>query len=255
MINKEKILEITKNKTITKLQAIDQKIINLSQIIDKLPNSINELFEEFRILSDQEFPTVNEFLTIKEYCELYSLKEINKESLEEIIQDKQNIFKILIIVKSGVSIKLEPEIKKITNNLSKSILELIKTKEDLEKEISELFKKYYPNTYKIATPKIAYKMLEISGSFERLARFPASTIQLIGSEKSFFKALKNKKNTPKYGIIYNHPLLIKLQNKNKGKMARTLAAKISLAIKADLEGKDISKELEEKLNKKLSELK
>ena len=207
------------------------------------------------ILSDQEFPTINEFLTIKEYCELYNLKEINNENLEKIIKDKQNIYKIQIIIKSGIGIKLEKELKEITINLSKSILKLIETKKDLEKEISELFKKYYPSTYKLATPKIAYKMLEISGSFERLARFPASTIQLIGSEKSFFKALKNKKNTPKYGVIYNHPLLIKLQNKNKGKMARTLAAKISLAIKADLEGKDISKELEEKLNKKLSELK
>ena len=31
---------------------------------------------------------------------------------------------------------------------------------------------------------------------------PASTIQILGAEKALFKAIKGKKPTPKYGIIY-----------------------------------------------------
>jgi nucleolar protein 56 len=97
-------------------------------------------------------------------------------------------------------------------------------------------------------------MIEIAGSFERLSRYPASTIQLLGSEKSFFKALKFNKKTPKYGILYNHPLIINLTNKKKAKIARSLASKIALGLKADVEKKDISKDLINKIKTKISEI-
>ncbi len=243
MINKNKILELTKANIKKKLETTDQKIINMSLIIQKLPSNINELYEELSIITDQEYPSLDKYLTIKEYCEFYS-SGTNKES--------KDIKKIL---DSDIGIKLSKSLKKITTDLSKNILDLIKTKENLEEEIDHLTKKNYINLYTLATPKIAYKMLEIAGSFERLARFPASTVQLLGSEKSFFKALKQNKKTPKYGVIYNHPLLVNLSNKNKAKMARSLAAKISLGVKVDLEGKDISKFLEDKIKLKISELK
>jgi len=243
MINKNKILELTKANIKKKLETTDQKIINMSLIIQKLPSNINELYEELRIITDQEYPSLDKYLTIKEYCEFYS---------SGTIKESKDIKKIL---DSDIGIKLSKSLKKITTDLSKNILDLIKTKENLEEEIDHLTKKNYINLYTLATPKIAYKMLEIAGSFERLARFPASTVQLLGSEKSFFKALKQNKKTPKYGVIYNHPLLVNLSNKNKAKMARSLAAKISLGVKVDLEGKDISKFLEDKIKLKISELK
>lgn len=36
-----------------------------------------------------------------------------------------------------------------------------------------------------------------------LAKQPASTIQILGAEKALFRALKTKKATPKYGLIYS----------------------------------------------------
>jgi RNA processing factor Prp31 len=41
------------------------------------------------------------------------------------------------------------------------------------------------------------------GSLTNLAKYPASTVQILGAEKALFRALKTKGNTPKYGLIYH----------------------------------------------------
>jgi nucleolar protein 56 len=252
-MNKQEIIKITKKKVKQKLECADQKIINLSLIFEKLQLRINELTELLKIITDQEYPSLDQHVTIEEYCNFY-LSD-NKKDLEKLNLSKEKIDKINEIISEDIGVKLEDEIKQITTNFATNILELIKVKKNIENEIDTLIKNNYYNLYVIATPKIASKMIELAGSFEKLSRYPASTIQLLGAEKSFFKALKFNKKTPKYGIVYNHPLIINLSHKNKARFARTLSAKISLAIKADFEKKDISKELLEKINKKISDVK
>ncbi len=252
---KEKILAITKKRVKEKLENPDQKIINLSLILEKLQLRINEVTELLKIITDQEYPSIDQILTIKEYCSFYILKNKTKEDLKELKIDENKINEIIDILSQKIGIVLKDEIKDITTSLAKNILDMIKVKEKIETEIDILIKANYINLYSIASPKIACKMIEIAGSFEKLARYPASTIQLLGSEKSFFKALKFNKRTPKYGILYNHPLIINLSNRNKGRMARTIASKISLGLKSDIGKKDISKEILEKIKIKISELK
>jgi len=46
-------------------------------------------------------------------------------------------------------------------------------------------------------------MLQKAGSMSKLAKMPASTVQIMGAEKALFRALKTKSNTPKYGLIYH----------------------------------------------------
>jgi len=58
-------------------------------------------------------------------------------------------------------------------------------------------------------------------------------VQILGAEKALFRALKTKKETPKYGIIYHAQLITQSGVKLKGKMARKLAAKVSLATRYD----------------------
>lgn len=57
-----------------------------------------------------------------------------------------------------------------------------------------------------------------SGSMLNLAKHPASTVQILGAEKALFRALKTKKETPKYGFIYNSPLIGQASTGHKGKV-------------------------------------
>jgi len=254
-INKNEMLNKAKQGIREELTSPDQRIIALSLLSEKIPNNLNELFEALRIITDLEYPTLDSILSIKEYCQVYNLDEINEKNLEKIGLDKKRIKQIITIIDSEVGIKFSDKEKKLTKSLSSNILNLIETKEVLAKEIEKLLIETYPTFTKVASPVIATKMLVISGGITRLSRFPASTIQLLGSEKSFFKALAQNKNTPKYGILFNHPLIISLPAKQKGKIARIIASKITIAIKSDLGGKDISKELLEKINYKIKNTK
>lgn len=58
-----------------------------------------------------------------------------------------------------------------------------------------------------------------------------------------FRALKTKKDTPKYGIIFHASLIGSASAKNKGKISRSLAAKASLATRVDAFGEDVTMEL------------
>lgn len=68
-------------------------------------------------------------------------------------------------------------------------------------------------------------------------------IHFTGAEKALFRALKTKKDTPKYGLIYHAQMIGSASLKNKGKMARSLAAKASLATRLDAFGEDVEFEL------------
>jgi len=252
---RKEILEITKKNVKKKLEDSDQKIINLSLIVEKLQIKINELTELLKIITDQEYPSIDQILTIKEYCQFYIIEEKTKKNIDKIKLSEDKKKEVLETISYNIGIVLSEDVKEITNKLAKNILELIDVKEKIDLKIDTLIKENYINLYTIASPKIACKMIEIAGSFKRLSRYPSSTIQLLGSEKSFFKALKFNKRTPKYGILYNHPLIINLNDKRKARIARSLASKIALGIKADLEGKDISKDIMEKIKKKISEIK
>ena len=66
-----------------------------------------------------------------------------------------------------------------------------------------------------------------------LAKQPASTVQILGSEKALFRALETKHDTPKYGLIYHTSLIGQSPPKHKGKISRILVAKASLASRVD----------------------
>lgn len=57
-----------------------------------------------------------------------------------------------------------------------------------------------------------------SGSLINLAKHPASTVQILGAEKALFRALKTKKDTPKYGLIFHTTLVGQTSTVNKGKV-------------------------------------
>lgn len=57
-----------------------------------------------------------------------------------------------------------------------------------------------------------------AGSLINLAKYPSSTVQILGAEKALFRALKTKKDTPKYGLIYHAQLIGQTPGKLKGKV-------------------------------------
>lgn len=95
-----------------------------------------------------------------------------------------------------------------------------------------------PNLSVLVGELVGARLVAHAGSLMNLAKHPASTVQILGAEKALFRALKTKRDTPKYGLIYQSTLVGQSSVKNKGKMSRMLAAKAALATRVDAFGDD-----------------
>jgi nucleolar protein 56 len=112
-----------------------------------------------------------------------------------------------------------------------------------------------PNTTYLTDEKIAAEMLSKAGSLERLATMPASTIQLLGAEKSLFKHIKFGSKPPKYGILFKMPVVNSASKDTRGRIARVYATKISVGLKADYYTKRfIAKELKKSLDEAIERI-
>lgn len=90
-----------------------------------------------------------------------------------------------------------------------------------------------PNLTVLVGELVGAKLIAAAGSIINLAKYPSSTLQILGAEKALFQALKEKKDTPKYGILFHASLVGQASAKVKGNVSRTLAAKASLAVRID----------------------
>jgi RNA processing factor Prp31 len=64
-----------------------------------------------------------------------------------------------------------------------------------------------PNLTVLVGELVGARLISHAGSLLSLAKYPASTVQILGAEKALFRALKTKHDTPKYGLIYHVSLL------------------------------------------------
>ncbi|CAN8062860.1 unnamed protein product [Agarophyton chilense] len=93
-----------------------------------------------------------------------------------------------------------------------------------------------PNLTAMVGELVGARLIAHAGSLLNLAKYPASTVQILGAEKALFRALKTKHATPKYGLIYHASVVGQAAPKHKGKISRSLAAKCALAIRVDALG-------------------
>eukprot|EP01113_Clastostelium_recurvatum_P032907 TRINITY_DN428_c1_g1_i2.p1 TRINITY_DN428_c1_g1~~TRINITY_DN428_c1_g1_i2.p1 ORF type:complete len:122 (+),score=35.45 TRINITY_DN428_c1_g1_i2:43-366(+) len=93
-----------------------------------------------------------------------------------------------------------------------------------------------PNLTVMVGELVGARLVAHAGSLLSLAKYPASTIQILGAEKALFRALKTKHDTPKYGLIFHASLIGQTAPKNKGKISRVLAAKVALGVRVDALG-------------------
>jgi nucleolar protein 58 len=59
-----------------------------------------------------------------------------------------------------------------------------------------------PNLSTMVGELVGARLIAHAGSIVNLAKYPASTVQILGAEKALFKAIRTKHNTPKYGLIF-----------------------------------------------------
>ncbi|EXJ56371.1 uncharacterized protein A1O5_12638 [Cladophialophora psammophila CBS 110553] len=118
-------------------------------------------------------------------------------------------------------------------SLAEQVVQFTEYRTQLASYLSARMMAIAPNLTTLVGDLVGARLIAHAGSLMNLSKSPASTIQILGAEKALFRALKTKHDTPKYGLIYHASLIGQATGRNKGKMARVLAAKAALGLRVD----------------------
>lgn len=230
---RKKALEATKEK-IKDSYSKDLMIINAINNIEELEKSINTLASRLR-----------EWFMIK-----------NPE-MENSIDDNERFIKAILegddSIKSKMGAQLDKDDESAINAMALITQGLVETKTFLLIYLEKTMKDYCRNVYVLAGPTIGAKLLREARGLKRMASLQSSTMQLLGAEKALFRHIKTGARSPKYGHIVNHPIVINAKKDEKGKAARALADKLSIAarldyFKGEFLGEQYFKDLQKRFN-------
>lgn len=237
-------IEFTKIK-IKQTVKKDKIVIQVINGIDEIDKSLNIFVARLREWYGLHFPEME--IRVEKHEKFVKL--ISEHGLRE------NIEEFLKLAKDSMGIDLTEDDERILKDYATRLKELYKLREQMEKYINSVMKELTPNFSTLAGPLLAARLMALAGSLDKLAKKPSSTIQLLGSEKALFRYLRGRGKSPKYGILFTHPYIQKAPANKRGKVARVLASKLSIAVKIDYYGKrDKSKELKQELEARIKEM-
>ena len=142
-----------------------------------------------------------------------------------------------------------PNAEEVMGPLLNSESQIMKSLQQFQESIEEWMDEIAPNISWVVGPFIGARLIAQSGGLERLALMSSSTIQMLGAEKALFRFKKEGGKPPKHGIIFQHANISRSPRNIRGRIARAMSSKISLAAKADaLTKNSVGEQLREQLD-------
>lgn len=234
--------------------SLDQELIALVYAHDTLAGSTNEITEKLVDLVSLYFPELKGISrSTDKALELLS-KYPSKEDMisagaEAIPQD------ILGGAVRSKGAATPPGTAAVVKQYAATVLAMNSLRESIARRISEIMGTMAPNVSSVAGPLLGAKLIAKAGGLMKLAKLPSSSTQVMGAEKALFRAMREGGRPPKHGLIFQHPLVHNSPRKLRGKAARALASKISIASRIDaFSGSDAGEELVGSLRKKIESL-
>jgi len=234
----------------------DVMIVHAVHILEDLDKQINMFYTRCREWFGVNFPELAELVDdLEDYmrivAEFGSRRNMTEERLRPMVGAKK-AREIMERARVSVGADLSPEDEERVREVAREGLRLIELRREQERYIEELMSAEAPNLAAIAGPILGARLISMAGGLEKLARLPASTIQVLGAEKALFRFFRTGRGAPKHGVIFQHPYIHGSPKWQRGKIARLLAAKIALAARIDYfsredRGAELRKALEERL--------
>ncbi|OGI15658.1 hypothetical protein A3K63_04470 [Candidatus Micrarchaeota archaeon RBG_16_49_10] len=219
----------------------DKIVIQAINTMDEIEKSINIFMERLREWYGLHFP---EFEKAVDRHEKF-VKIVAENGLRDKIKDEEFIDSARVSMGLDLS-ETDEEILKL---YAEHIRALYRLKERMEKYIEVVMKEIAPNFTELAGPLLGARLIALVGGLDRLAKKASSTIQLLGSEKALFRYLSGKGRAPKHGVLFQSPYIQKAPLAKRGKVARIVSSKLSIAVKMDYYGSpDKSKQLKDELD-------
>merc|ERR1711915_1000178 len=189
-------------------------------------------------------------------CFLKSRKDFDAskvEPLEEIVMDSAKAQAIFDASRMSMGMDISDIDLINIDRFAKRVVALADYRKQLFGYLEDRMKMCAPNLSSLIGDLVGARLISHAGSLTNLAKYPASTVQILGAEKALFRALKTRGKTPKYGLIFHSSFIGRASAKNKGRISRYLANKCSIASRIDCFSETNTNIFGEKLREQVEE--
>ncbi|NWU87425.1 NOP56 protein, partial [Onychorhynchus coronatus] len=246
---------------------VDNMIIQSISLLDQLDKDINTFSMRVREWYGYHFPELIKIVPENSmYCRVAKFignrRELSEESLqglEEIVMDSAKAQAILEASRSSMGergsgglrgVMAVGSVQPLTpwpppgmdispldliniESFSRRVISLSEYRRGLQEYLRSKMNQVAPSLSALIGEVVGARLISHAGSLTNLAKYPASTVQILGAEKALFRALKTRGNTPKYGLIFHSTFIGRAAAKNKGRISRYLANKCTIASRID----------------------
>ncbi|WP_292473349.1 ATP-binding protein [Methanosphaera sp.] len=242
--------EITSEKIRESIKTNDVMIVETINSLEEIEDTAGKLIERLREWCTPYLPEMEKLHN----HELYS-KVIATQTSRENIINSRILDNTHVSLSENYDVDISESDLEIIKSFANSVYSLYESKNELEEYIDEKIKEVAPNMYDVAGANLAAKLIAHTNGLENLAKLPSSTIQIIGAEKAIFRHLKTGENPPKHGLIFQHPSIRGSNWWVRGKLARAVASKITIAARKDAFSNEYDPNLKVELDERIEEIK
>ncbi|KAG6292651.1 Nucleolar protein 58 [Claviceps aff. purpurea] len=227
---------------------VDSMIIQAVKLLDDMDKELNVYAMRTKEWYGWHFPEMakilNDNLAYARVIIAVGMRtNVSDTDLSEILPEEVEVaIKAAAEISMGTEI-MEEDLENI-KLLAEQVISYSEYRAELSSYLENRMRAIAPNLSALVGYLVGARLIAHAGSLINLAKSPGSTIQILGAEKALFRALKTKHDTPKYGLIYHSSLIGQATGRNKGKIARMLAAKTALGLRVDALG-DLDEEDDE----------
>merc|ERR1712076_38256 len=249
----------------------DNMIIQSIALLDQLDKDVNTFSMRIREWYSYHFPElvkiVNDNYVFAKCVKLLKdrkalLVSISEDpaketemlgKLEEILMDSGKAKTVIDAAKASMGMDISAVDLLNIDMFASRVVALADYRKGLSGYLQEKMALVAPNLATLIGDTVGARLISHAGSLTNLAKYPASTVQILGAEKALFRALKTKGNTPKYGLIFHSSFIGRAGSKNKGRISRFLANKCSIASRIDCFSEVSTKIFGEKLKEQVED--
>ncbi|KAJ6852929.1 nucleolar protein 56-like [Iris pallida] len=240
---------------------VDNMVIQAIFLLDTLDKDVNSFSMRVREWYSWHFPELvkivnDNYLYAKLAKFVQNKSELSDEhipQLADIIGDEDKAKEIVEAAKASMGQDLSPIDLINVQQFAQRVMDLSEYRKRLYEYLVTKMNDIAPNLTSLIGEIVGARLISHAGSLTNLAKCPSSTLQILGAEKALFRALKTRGNTPKYGLIFHSSFIGRASTKNKGRLARYLANKCSIASRIDCFSESSTTVFGEKLREQVEE--
>ncbi|KAM5571708.1 nucleolar protein 56-like [Rosa sericea] len=251
----------SRSKVKFNVNRVDNMVIQAIFLLDTLDKDVNSFSMRVREWYSWHFPELVKIVNdnylyaklAKTIRDKSTLSEDNLEELTDIVGDEDKAKEIIEAAKASMGQDLSDVDLLNVQQFAQKVMNLSEYRKKLYDYLVTKMNDIAPNLASLIGEVVGARLISHAGSLTNLAKCPSSTLQILGAEKALFRALKTKGNTPKYGLIFHSSFIGRASARNKGRMARYLANKCSIASRIDCFSDNSTTAFGEKLREQVEE--